>query len=159
MKTKVAAVIAVLLGLTATTCAVAAEASGSERHRQAFTLTATTTHEALLDLSTDATDPTGNQFVSAHDVFRDHRKIGTDGASCQVIDVVGTDRLRVQCVASLSLPQGQLTAQGLPVFTEQDTTFTLAITGGTGAYDGARGEVTVRPIDAQHSRYTIVLED
>ena len=125
-----------------------------------LTVTATTTHEALLVLNSTPGDPTGNQFVSAHDLYRGHHQIGTDGASCQVIDVVGPERLQVQCVASLSLPAGQLTAQGLTVADEAGTTpFTLAITGGTGAYATAHGQVTVHPLNDQRSRYTITLRD
>jgi len=122
-----------------------------------FTLTATTTHEALLNLGT-AEDPTGNQFVSGHDLYRGGRKVGAAGASCQIIDVVGTGELRSQCLASLSLPEGQLTAQGLPTLDEAASRpFTLAITGGTDAYAKARGQVTVARLDDRHSRYTITL--
>jgi hypothetical protein len=114
-------------------------------------VSATTRHEALLVLNNTPGDATGNQFVSAHDIYRGKHKIGTDGASCQVIDVVGPEQLRVQCVASLSLPAGQITAQGLTVVNEAGTTpFTLAITGGTGAYASANGQVTVRPLDDLH---------
>jgi hypothetical protein len=45
-------------------------------------------------------------------------------------------------VATASLPQGQITVQGLIDFTDPGP-FTLAITGGTGAYRTARGEVEV----------------
>jgi hypothetical protein len=143
-------IVAGVLGVTAT--ASTAGAAGSR-----LTLAATTTHEALLTLGT-AADPTGNQFVSAHDLFRGARKVGAGGTSCQIIDVVLSGELRVQCLASLSLPEGQLTAQGLPTVDEDATKpFTLAITGGTGAYANARGQVTVRQLDDRHARYTITL--
>lgn len=142
-------VAAAVVGLSAATSAGASAPT--------ITLTAVTTHESLLNLGA-AADPTGNQFVSAHDLYRGGRKVGVDGASCQIIDVVQSGELRSQCVATVSLPKGQLTAQGLPTFEEAGTRpFTLAITGGTGAYAAAGGQVTVTPIDAQHARYEITL--
>ena len=154
-KTVAIAAAAVLVGATA---GVTLNASAAPPTPPPLTVTATTTHEALLVLNSTPRVPTGNQFVSAHDLYRGQHKIGADGASCQVIDVVAPERLRVQCVASLSLPTGQLTAQGLTVVDEAGTTpFTLAITGGTGAYADAHGLVTVRPLDDQRSRYTITL--
>jgi hypothetical protein len=155
-KTAAIAAAAVLIGATA---GVTLTASAAPRPPLPLTVVATTTHEALLVLNSTPRDPTGNQFVSAHDLYRGRHKIGADGASCQVIDVVGPERLRVQCVASLSLPAGQLTAQGLTVVDEAGTTpFTLAITGGTGAYASAHGQITVRPLNDQRSRYTITLQ-
>ena len=116
----------------------------------------TTTHEALLTISTPETPPATSS--SAPTTSTAAPQVGADGASCQIIDVVGPERLRVQCVASLSLPAGQLTAQGLPVVDEAGRDpFTLAITGGTGAYADAHGQVTVHPLDDQRSRYTITL--
>jgi hypothetical protein len=44
------------------------------------------------------------------------------------------------CVATLTLPKGQLSAQG--VFAPNSAGGTLAIVGGTGAYEGARGTLT-----------------
>lgn len=132
-------------------------ATGAGAAAPTVSLTAVTTHEALLNLGTQD-DPTGNQFVSAHQLYRGGRKVGTAGASCQIIDLVQPGALRSQCVASLSLPDGQLTAQGLAIFEEAGTRpFTLAITGGTRAYAAAGGQVTVSPIDAQHARYEITL--
>ena len=139
--------------LTVTTTLSTADAATST-----ITLTAMTSHETVV--SADAPDhPIGNEFVSAHRLFRGGRQVGVDGAVCQIIDLVGAESMRVQCVASLRLPKGSLTAQGLPTFVESgDQSFTLAVTGGTGAYASARGQVTVRPVDAHELRYSITLE-
>jgi len=164
MRTKPAVISAAVIAALATaTFAVTANASSAHRSgappRQ-LTLTATTTHESLLNLSGTPDDPTGNQFVSARDLYRGGHKVGKDGAACQIIDVVGPERLRVQCVASVSLPAGQLTAHGLVVVDESDATpFTLAVTGGTGAYAGRQGQVTIQPLDDQHARYSFTFAD
>ena len=157
MRTRLAAILAAATTLGAATFTGATYASGSDAATRQFTLDATTAHEALLDLGT-TNDPTGSEFVSAHELFRGGRQVGVDGAACHVIDVRAPERLRLQCVATLSLPNGQLTAQGLVEANENDTEpFTFAITGGTNGYAGAHGQVTVRPIDDQHSRYVFSL--
>ena len=159
MRTRRTTITAAVVALASAILVGTTSGSGAAAPGQQFTLGATTTHETLLDLGTRE-DPTGNQFVSAHDLYRGDKKVGHDGASCQIIDVVGPEQLRVQCVASLSLPQGQLTAQGLTLASEDDSTpLVLAITGGTGRYTGAGGQVSVRRLDEQHSRYTITLHD
>ena len=81
---------AVLIGATV---GVTLTASAAPPTRPPLTVTATTSHEALLVLNSTPGDATGNQFVSAHDIYRGKHKIGTDGASCQVIDVVGPEQL------------------------------------------------------------------
>ena len=157
MNTKTTTIRAAGVLAAAATLGVAATAATASADRPTITVTAVTTHEALLTIGTPG-DPTGNQFVSAHDLYRGGHKVGVDGASCQIIDVVPPDSLRVQCLASLSLPQGQLTGQGLVTIDEAGTSpFTLAITGGTGAYAAARGQLTVHPVDDQQSRYSITL--
>jgi hypothetical protein len=159
MRTRNATITAAVVALAAATLAGTAGGSGAATSAQHFTLDATTTHQTLLDLGT-AEDPTGNQFVSAHDLYRGGKRVGHAGASCQIIDVVGPEQLRVQCIASLSLPQGQLTAQGLTIGSEDDSTpLVLAITGGTGRFTGAAGKVVVRQLDQQHSRYIVTLRD
>jgi hypothetical protein len=161
MRTRQITVTAAVVALGAATLAgsVAGTATGSSAASAAhrFTLEATTTHETVLDLGTHD-DPLGSQFVSAHDLYRGGKRVGNDGASCQIIDVVSAGALRVQCVASLSLPEGQLTTQGLTIGSEDDSTpLVFAVTGGTGRYTGATGKVVVRRLDDQHARYTVTL--
>jgi hypothetical protein len=157
MRTRSATITAAVVALAAATLVGTTSGSGAAAPGQRFTLGATTTHETLLDLGTPE-DPTGNQFVSAHDLYRGDRLVGHSGASCQVIDEVTPAQLRVQCVASLSLPQGHLTAQGLAIGSEDGRKpLVLAITGGTGRFTGAGGNVVVRQLDPQHSRYIVTL--
>ena len=59
------------------------------------------------------------------------------------------------CTMWLHLSKGNLTAQGL--LTERDRNTPVAITGGTGAYDGARGTAYVTDISQTSSRVTIQL--
>ena len=62
-----------------------------------------------------------------------------------------------QCLATLSLPEGQLTAQGLTTLNESGQPFTLAITGGTGAYRTAHGQIRIAPVSETESHYTLTV--
>ena len=65
---------------------------------------------------------------------------------------------RFQCLATLALPEGQLTAQGLATLTEAGgQPVTLAITGGTGAYRTAHGQLRVVQVSETQGRYTLTV--
>jgi hypothetical protein len=59
----------------------------------------------------------------------------------------------------VSLPKGQVTLQGLVTFSEQSRpTFTVAITGGTGAYRTAHGEATITESEDEDAPFGLRLE-
>ena len=102
--------------------------------------------------------PVGNQFLTTDDVFRQGRKVGDEVHVCQIMADLEQAGARFQCVATVSLPEGQLTAQGLATLTETGSQpFTLAITGGTGAYRTAHGQVQVAPVSETERHYTLTL--
>ena len=89
----------------------------------------------------------GDRLVYSAAIFDTNgNRIGRDAADCLIVRVDPTetpDRQQVvQCSISVELPDGQLTVQGLA----QGTDNHFAITGGTGAYRTARGEVQARDI-------------
>ena len=66
----------------------------------------------------------------------------------------------MQCVATLALPEGQICVQGVrtgSLSAQQPPRFTLAITGGTGAYKTAHGQVRIVDLNATDSRLTLTL--
>lgn len=86
----------------------------------------------------------GDRLIFSADLF-DHRdqKVGRDGADCVVVRI---DRRQpapaqqvVECMVTVQLRAGQITFQGLAQGTENH----FAVTGGTGAYQRARGEAHV----------------
>jgi hypothetical protein len=97
----------------------------------------------------------GDEFVYADKLFRHGEQVGEDGSSCQVTKVDGP-RTVTNCVLSVRLPEGQLTAQSLWV--KGTDTVRMAITGGTGAYRGATGELTCLDIQTPHETYRISLD-
>src|SRR4029453_12834425 len=109
---------------------------------QTIQLVAKQTGSTLLVLA--AHGPVGNQFLSTDDLSRHGRKVGDDATVCQFMADLGQAGGRFQCLATLALPEGQLTTQGLATLTEAGGhPVTLATTGGTGAYRIAHGQARV----------------
>jgi hypothetical protein len=97
----------------------------------------------------------GDEFLYADKLFRDGKQVGQDGSSCQVTKLDG-EKITTNCVLSVQLPDGQITAQSL--WTKGADTVRMAVTGGTGAYRGATGELTCNDIQTSHETYRIALE-
>ncbi|MFE2722182.1 hypothetical protein [Kitasatospora sp. NPDC059327] len=94
------------------------------------------------------------------------RPVGTESAHSLPI-TVGPDTSLVLATVVLRLTDGMLTGAGaferpLPVVTEvvvgyQPWSHTFAVTGGTGAYDGASGELTIDHLSRDDSVLTATL--
>src|SRR5215211_2129710 len=85
----------------------------------------------------------GDQEIVGLNVLRGGKKIGEAGQICQFVRVTQASATDL-CQVALSLPKGQITAQGLIKSTAAGPgTFFLAITGGTGAYQTAHGQVKI----------------
>jgi allene oxide cyclase-like protein len=153
------AIVLVLAAAGVTVAAATSSAADASKHRpQTINLVARRTGSTLLVLAAPGQGPVGNQFLNTDDVYRQGRKVGHDAAVCQFMADLGQAGGRFQCLATLSLPEGQLTAQGLATLAETgDQPFTLAITGGTGAYRTAHGQVRVAPVSQTESRYTVTV--
>jgi hypothetical protein len=83
----------------------------------------------------------GDQFIYGGNLFRGGKKVGTDSVVCTATRIAGANT-QFQCQITASLPEGQLTAQGLLPTGNLNI---FAITGGTGAYRDAGGYITGRP--------------
>ena len=115
--------------------AVSAWAAPSERRGQGRTFTVI--EHATTDVTTDtgATgDSVGDILTFANDVYdaSDTRKVGTDQGYC-VRTVAGK---AYECTWTMFLAGGQIVVNG-PFFDAEPST--MAVTGGTGRYRGARG--------------------
>jgi hypothetical protein len=125
--------------------------------QQTLRLVATTIQSEFLDLGTVGTS-LGDELVFSERLFDHGREVGTSGAVCTVTQiVVPYDVLELNCVGTLSLRRGQITLQGLIEVQGMDDPgpFTVAITGGTGAYRGAGGEAVIRNVSATRSIYKL----
>jgi hypothetical protein len=72
-----------------------------------------------------------------------------------VVDVILLSRGSFQASAfTAEFPEGSLTASGKASFEEFETGAPFAVTGGTGAYEGARGRVTVQELSRRVIKFT-----
>jgi hypothetical protein len=114
---------------------------GGQHHGKGRTITVI--EHATTDVTTDTGakgDTVGDILTFANDVFdaADATKVGTDNGYC-LRTVVG-DGAAYECHWTTFLDGGQITVDG-PFFDAKGST--LAITGGTGRYRGAKGEMTL----------------
>ena len=130
-------------------------AKGDADRVQVIHLVVRAAQEAELDLGEEGFG-LGDQLVFSETLFRDGKKVGVSGGACQ-FTFVATDssKLLANCVATLSLPRGQVTVQGLLNFAEEGP-FVVAITGGTGAYRTAHGQMRIA-LGETEDRYTLHL--
>jgi hypothetical protein len=98
--------------------------------------------DIFLDLDHSATpdvpapDSVGDLDAYTADFFADGKKVGLDGGTCVLVRLPAW----FHCVATNTLPKGDLTVQFLHDYSETGSG-RFAITGGTRAYRGASGVV------------------
>jgi hypothetical protein len=105
------------------------------------------TTDAVTDLGAKG-DSAGDLLTFANEIYdaKNEEKIGSDNGWC-IRTVPGK---AWECFWTLSLSKGQITVQG-PFYDTSDSV--LAITGGTGSYTQARGQMTLHARDEKGSEY------
>jgi hypothetical protein len=163
VKLAVAGIVAAIVAVGGVTFASAHPAGSSHDHGVTVVkVFALTVQSASLDLG-DPGFSLGDQQVFADDLYdrKGGSKVGTDGVVCTIVRVTdaSTGSGTAQCVATAALADGQITAQGFISFTggELPAPFQNAITGGTGAYATARGQLTVEELSETESNITAEL--
>jgi hypothetical protein len=86
----------------------------------------------------------GDEVVFSGNLLRDGKQVGRVGVVCTFVSTQNPDRVEAQCPGTATLPGGQITIQG--VIVNRSLNFTLPITGGSGRYDRARGQVVARDV-------------
>jgi len=96
----------------------------------------------------DEDDSVGDILTFANAVYDEQNKnqVGTDNGWC-VRTAVGT---AWECFWTLTLKDGQITVEG-PFLDAGDSV--LAVTGGTGAYAGVKGEMTLHARNPDQTEY------
>jgi hypothetical protein len=82
----------------------------------------------------------GDEHVVTADFYRGTKRVGFDGGVCTLVRAPSW----FQCLATNNFRKGSLTVQFLGDFSSSGP-YHFPITGGTGAYRGARGEVLFIP--------------
>ena len=137
---------AVVIATSAITGRALASSAGHQ-HGGAFTVV----EHAVTDTTADtgpAGDSPGDVLAFANPVFdaTNTRRVGTDNGSC-IRTAVG---MSYECSWTTALPGGSIVVSG-PFLDAGDST--LAVTGGTGKYRGASGEMRLHARDAGGSSY------
>lgn len=105
----------------------------------------------------DAEADLGDRTVFTHALLRDGEEIGFDGGVCTVVRLENGEPYIV-CNVSMNLPDGTIAFQTFMKDQIPPPPFYTAITGGTGAYRGARGEMHIDPASPDTHYYTIHLD-
>jgi hypothetical protein len=134
--------LAAVASVTATALVSATWAGADDDHSRTIRVQERNIQEADIDLG-EPDFSAGDQFVFRGELYdRDDDRVGISGGVCTFLaeEAAGVD---AQCVATFRLDDGQITVQGLITFTEEDRPFQAAITGGTGDYRNAHGQVRI----------------
>jgi hypothetical protein len=127
-----------------------------QSHRDDLQLTGKVVAVQKVDLG-DAGDTLGDQQIISMDVFAGPKRVGESHVVCTVVRVQ-PGLTTTQCDNVTSLPDGQITASGLVTSAQEETTpFVQAVTGGTGAYKQAHGQLTVAEAGPQPATLTFDL--
>lgn len=93
-------------------------------------------HNVFLDVGAPG-NSVGDSVIEHETLVQNGHEIGHDTLQCTAIH--GAPNFDFQCVGTLVFADGQLTVQGATDFSE----IRVAVTGGTGRYMGAYGELEV----------------
>ena len=134
-----------LLALPIVALAIAATSASAHDGGKTFQLTGKVLGPpAQIDLG--APGPSvGDQQIITMDVFNGPKRVGESHVLCTVVRFdPATNASIAQCDNVTSLPGGAITASGVVTSAEEEQKpFIQAITGGTGAYRNAHGQLTV----------------
>lgn len=125
--------------LVAAALAVVPATAQARAHQRSITVIEHASTDTTIDVGAKG-DSTGDLLTFHNRVYdrRDRHRVGRDQGRCIRIDPKAGSW---ECAWTVMLRHGQLTVEG-PFYDTHDST--LAVTGGTGRYRGARGEMRLR---------------
>jgi len=123
-------------------------AHSTSRHTSLLNVVEHATTDDIRIHGGSAADNIGDVVTFTNDIYNSSntKRLGQDHGFCIRL-AVGKS---MECHWTLMLPEGQIIADG-PVFDHTDTL--MAVTGGTGEWVGARGEVSIHARDPKNSSY------
>jgi hypothetical protein len=145
----------VFIFLTALLAATLGFASFASAHTDNVTVLRLTAVEVESQAPTGGPPSLGNTFVASDNLFRNGQKVGFAAIVCTLVRVQHPP-FTFQCQATASIGSDQLTAQGLAL---DQPSSVFAITGGTGRWRNAGGQVVSREISPTRSELTFYISD
>jgi hypothetical protein len=140
----VIAVMALVVGAVSPALGSSSQGAGSTGGGHTIRVTAVFTE---FDPNIDVGAPgfsLGDEVVFSGNLLRNGEQVGRIGVVCSFVSTANADRVEAQCPTTSILPGGQITTQGTIV--NRSLNFTLPITGGSGRYQGASGQVVSRDV-------------
>ena len=150
--TKRLAVMAAAIAVVALALSVVVPAAADDEGRHRIRVVAVLAEQQELNLGPQGFS-LGDQFILSENLWRHGKKVGRSGVECTVTSVKNEE---VQCTGTVRLGNGQITARGL---LGQARSFTIPVSGGSGAYFGAEGVLHIRQVSERKEIYTFVLEN
>jgi hypothetical protein len=142
----VIAVMALVVGAVSPALGSSSQGSASTASDKQQTIRVTavfTEFDANIDVGA-AGFSLGDEVVFSGNLLRNGEQVGRIGVVCTFVSTANAARVEAQCPTTSILPGGQITTQGTIV--NRSLNFTLPITGGSGRYQGAGGQVDSRDI-------------
>lgn len=146
----VIAIVAVAVGVVSP----AAGSSGDAARHRTIRVVSTITEVSFIDVGAQGAS-LGDEIVFSNKLASRGSQIGHEGAVCTTVSL---ERNEAQCVATFWFRDGQITAQGLVTYGSR-APYAAPITGGSGKYEGAEGELHVRPVSDTQGIQILQLED
>ena len=142
-----------LVALTVGAISPALGSSGDDDEQRTIRVVSVLEEEEFLDLGAEG-ESVGDQFIFTSKLLKGGEQVGHDGVVCTIVSL---ERQEAQCVGTSWFSGGQITLQALVSFAEEPPA--VPITGGSGKYEGAEGELHIRPVSETKEVLTFHLED
>ena len=144
-----------LAALLVTILSFASFASAHTDDVKVLHLTAVQVESNDVDVAPTGEPSLGDYSVFSENLFRDGHKVGISGGVCTFVRLEHPPAA-LQCVVTARLGRDQLTVQGL-AFDQPTNVF--AITGGTGRWRDAGGQVVVGSVSDTVNKLTLFISD
>jgi hypothetical protein len=151
--------VALLLGAAGLVLGVVNILGEDEKDSEGLVLTLTV-QEGEFKVNDVPPPATSEEDISSGDSFVFTGAVSGDrkGKLLGACDVAGVGE--PTCHVTYKFDDGHVTGAGIPDFSQQAESFQIAVTGGTGAYEGASGQVDVHENgDATHEMALVFPED
>jgi len=138
----ISGVVVAILALAVGVVGPALGSGGQEdgEHQRWIQVTSINTEEDFVDVGAEGFS-LGDEFIFTSKLMKNGKQVGHAGVVCTITST--KNRGESQCVGTTRFDgRGQITVQGL--LAGEPKTFVIAITGGTGSYEGAEGTLRVR---------------
>jgi hypothetical protein len=145
-----------LAALLVTILSFASFASAHTDNVKVLHLTAETVEDSIVDVDPTGDEPSlGDSSVFSENLFRDGKQVGFSGGQCTFVRLTNSPPA-LQCVITARIGGDQLTVQGLALDQPRNV---FAITGGTGRWRNAGGQVVSRSVSDTVNKLTLFISD